>query len=184
MHRSLALALSILSSTFPVLLSAEEVTPEEQAFFDQRKCDMIQIETEKLDDLAIEAVFSRPFYSLKLTIAVSGDGGSSTYIVARVDDAIVPMLQPGQDGDLPDFQKLLNPEFKLRTNTDGKMMQQALNVLYPPFMESEKKLISFRHAGTTWTFVRGEFFESKSGYIFETDEGGAITSVKYLLRLP
>ena len=184
MHRSPTLALSILFLSLPVLSSAGDLTPDEQAFFDQHKADFVRFEPQKLDDLALEKVFSAPFYTVKVIIKIADGEPMTSFNVARVGDDFVSMQRPGEDGDLPDFQKLLSPEFKLRTPADAKAMQQALNVLYPPMMESDKKLISFRRTGNRWIFVRGQFFDSKSGYIFETGEDGEIKSVKYQLKLP
>jgi hypothetical protein len=79
---------------------------------------------------------------------------------------------------------MLHPDFRLRTAADATTLQQALDVAYPIVMDRDKKTKTFRHAGHQWIFVRGEFFDSKSGYIFETDASGAITSVKYQLKLP
>ena len=184
MNRSLVFALATLLSAIPALLSAGELTPEDQEFFKQHASDMVRFETETLDDLAVEKVFSAPVYSVKVILPLGDGSPMTTFIVTRNGEALVALNQPGTDGDLPDFAKMISPEFKLRTNTDGKMLQQALNVLFPVIMESEKKLRSFRHTGNTWTFVRGEFFDSKSGYIFTTDESGTIVAVSYQLKLP
>jgi hypothetical protein len=184
MNRPLTLALSTLLLSVPALSPAGDLTPEDLAFFNQRAPDLVSFEYQTVDDLAIDKVFAVPFYTVKITIKI-GDGGQySTHVVTRVGDTVVPVLRPGEDGDLPQFQKLLRPELRLRNNNDAKAVHQALNVLYPPFMDSEKKLLSFRRAGNSWLFVRGEFFESKSGFVFEVDASGEIKSVKYQLRLP
>ncbi len=184
MNRSLALTLSAALSAFPLLSSAADLTPEEQEFITQHTSDLVKFETQRLDDDVMQEVFAAPFYSMKLVIG-EGDGSSmTTLIVARVGDKLVNVTKPGTDADLPDFAKMLKPELRLRTTADATMVQKALDTIFPPFMESERKLLTFKHAGTQWIFVRGEFFESKSGYVFETDADGAIQSVKYMLRLP
>jgi hypothetical protein len=184
MNRSLAFALLTLWSAIPAVLSAGELTPAEKAFFDRHVSDLVRFEMETMDDLAIEQVFSTPFYKLEVLILLEGGDQNTKLIVTRVGDKLVSVTRPGTDGDLPEFQKLLNPAFKLRTNADAKMLQQALDVLFPLFMQSDKKARSFRRAGDTWIFARAEFDESKSGYIFTTDANGTIKSVKYQLRLP
>ena len=184
MPRKLAPVLSLLLWSLPALTRAAEITPDEQAFFDQHTADLVKFQTEKVDDLAVEKVFTVPIYTVTVVIGLADGNPTTSLTVARIEDKLVGVNRPSGDGDLPDFQKMISPDFKLKTNTDGKMMQQALNVLYPAMMESEKKLISFRQAGNTWTFVRGEFFESKSGYVMKTGADGSITSVEYLLKLP
>ena len=184
MNHSLVFAWLTLVSAIPAVLFAGELTPDEQAFFDRHAADLVRFEAQTMDDLAIDQVFSTPFYNLDV-ILLLGDGDQNTsLIVTRIGDQLVNLDRPGTDGDLPEFQKLLNPAFKLRTDADAKMLQQALDVLYPIFMQSDKKARSFRHEGNTWIFARAEFDESKSGYIFTTAADGTIQSVKYQMRLP
>ena len=184
MHRSLAIALSTMLSALPVLLSASDLTPDEQAFFDHHRSDIMRLETQRLDDPAMVKVFSSPFYAVKVVLKLADGEQSSDLVVARIGDNLVSVVRPSTDGDLPDLQKMLNPDFRLRTAADATTLQQALDAAYPILMEGDRKTKTFRHAGNTWIFVRGEFFDSKSGYVFETDASGAITSVKYQLKLP
>ena len=184
MNHSFTRALSMLWLSVPLLLSAGELTPDEQAFFDQHKSDFVRFEAQKLEALAVETVFAVPFYTVKVILTASDGEPTTTFTVARVGDGFVSILRPDSDADLPEFLKLLSPEFKLRTDANARALQEALDVLYPPMMQSDKKLISFRHAGNSWIFVRGEFIENKLGYIFTTGPDGEIKTVKFQLRLP
>ncbi len=187
MNRYLTIALSTMLSTLPVLLSARDLTPDEQAFFDKHMSDMIKIrlETQRLDAPAIVKVFSPPIYTVKMILEFVADSEVSSHlIVARIGDKLVSLSRPSGDDDLPDFQRMLNPDFKLRTDTDATTLQQALDAAYPIVSDDDKKAEAFRHTGHTWIFVRGDFIDSKLGYLFETDASGAIKSVKFLLRLP
>jgi hypothetical protein len=184
MKRFLAFTLSTLLSACPLLSSAGDLTPEERVFFDQHTADMMRLDTQRLDSPAMVKVFSAPFYGVKVVLKEADGEQSNDLVVARIGDKLVSVSRPSSDGDLPDFQKMLNPDFKLRTAADATMLQQALDAAYPIIMDSDKKNEAFRHAGSKWVFVRGEFFGSKSGYVFETDAGGAIKSVKYQLKLP
>jgi hypothetical protein len=184
MNRSLAITLAAVLSVSPLVSSAADLTPDEQEFINQHTSDLVKFETQRLDDEVMQEVFSAPFYSVKITLGGEDSGGMTTLIVARVGDKLVNVTKPGTDAELPDFVQMLKPELRLRSTGDATMVQKALDTIFPPFMESERKLITFKHTGTTWIFVRGEFFESKSGYVFETDADGAIQSVKYMLRLP
>jgi hypothetical protein len=184
MRRPLALTLSTLLSALPALLPAGDLTPDEQAFFDQHLSDVVRFEKQRLDDPAMVKVFSSPFYAVKVVLKLADGEQSNDFVAARNGDNLVSVNRPGTDGDLPDLQKMLNPEFKLRTPADATLLQQALDTVYPIVMSNDQKLKTFRQAGKTWIFVRGEFFDAKSGFIFETDEDGAITSVKYQLKLP
>jgi hypothetical protein len=185
MHLSLALTLATVLATLPVVSSAADLTPDEQAFFDQHTSDFLRFETQRLDAPAMEKVFSTPFYAVKVVIKEGADGEQrSSLVVARIEDKLVSVSSPSSDGDLPDLQKMLNPEFKLATPADAETLQEALDAVYPIVMDRDKKIRNFRRAGSQWMFVRGTFFDAKSGYIFETDGKGTITAVKYQLKLP
>ena len=112
-----------------------------------------------------------------------GGTGSQDQIVARVGDKIVAVTRPGTDGDAPVVMKLINPEFKLATDADAKTLQTALDAAFPIMMDDDKKLASFSHAKSDWTFIRGKFFEKKLGFIFTTDDKGKIVSVKFSLGI-
>lgn len=184
MNRHLIITLSAILSALPVLSTARDLTPDEQAFFAKHTSDLIRLDTQRLADPAFVQVFSSPFYTVKVVLKYADGEQSSDLIVARVGDSLVSVGRPSSDADLPDYLKLLNPDFKLRTDADAKKLQQALDTAYPIISDSDKKSEAFRHAGHAWTFIRGDFFDSKMGYIFETDAGGAIKSVKFLLKLP
>ena len=184
MNRLSVIVFSMLAATAPALLSAAELTADEQAFFNRHTSDLVRLEPTRLDDPVLARVFSATFYAVQVVIK-DADGEQSTGIKAiRLDDKLVPVGRPSTDCEPTDFLKLLNPAFKLRTDADAKALQQALDAAYPINSESDKRAETFRHAGRSWTFVRGEFFESKLGYIFETDAAGAIKSVKFTLKLP
>ena len=73
MNRSLVFVLSTLLSAIPAVLSAGELTPAEKTFFDRHAPDLVRFETQTMDDLALEQVFSTPFYNLTVIIML-GDG--------------------------------------------------------------------------------------------------------------
>ena len=184
MNRSIVFVFSTLLSITPGIARAADLTPDEQAFFDRHTSDLVRFETQRLDDPAVAKVFSAPFYTVKFVLKDGDSEQSSELRVVRIEDKLVPVGQPSSDDAQTGFLKLLNPAFKLRTEADGKLLQQALDAAYPINSESDKKAKAMRHKGRTWTFVRGEFFDSKLGYIFETEAGGAIKSVKFVLKLP
>ena len=179
----IVVALAVAGS-LPVAARAAGLPAEEQAFFDKHISEIVQLEPTKLNDAAFLKVFATPFYSVKVLIKEADSEQTSTLIVARVDGKLVSVGRPSSDADLPDFAKMLNPDFKLKTDADAKLLQQALDAAYPIIGDSDKKAESFRHAGGQWILVRGVFFDDKLGYIFEVDASGTIKSVKFTLKLP
>jgi hypothetical protein len=186
MHRSPVFALFTLLSAFPVLLPAKDLTPNEQAFFDQHTSDMIKIrfEPQRLDAPALLKVFSAPFYAVKMALQFADMEETSHLVMVRIGDNLVSLSRPSGDSDVPEIQKMLNPDFKLRTDADATALQEALDTAYPIVSDDDKPTKAFRHSGQTWIFVRGNFIDRKLGFIFETDAKGAIKSVKYVVELP
>jgi hypothetical protein len=180
--------ISIVLVAFSLLAStalAQSLPAEEQAFIDKHVTEIFSVSAKRLSDPAVTKAFSVPIYLLTLTIN-AGDGGTGTQeqIAARIDDKLVPVARPGTDGDCPAIQKMLNPDFTLSADANAKLLQTALDTLYPPMMSSDKKAVAFRHTGRDWIFVRGIFFDKPMGFVFTTDDKGKITAVKYLLKLP
>ncbi len=93
------------------------------------------------------------------------------------------MTRPSSDADLPDFAKMMNPEFRLASADDARTLQRALDAAYPIMGSEDQKAAANRRVGNQWIFVRGVFFDNKMGFIFETDATGAVTAVKFSLKL-
>lgn len=164
---------------------AQSLSPEDQAFFDKHSSDVIRLEPTRLSDPTFVRVFSIPVFHVKLIIKL-GDGGDESMetIVARSGDKLVSVGRPSSDADMPDFPKMLNPAFKLKSDSDAKDMQAAMDVVYPIIGDDDKKAATVRHSGTQWTFIRGKFFNNFLGFVFETDANGTITSAKFSLKIP
>lgn len=105
-------------------------------------------------------------------------------IAMKLGSKLVSASTPGTDKELPDFPKMLSPDFRLKSDADGKALQSALDALYPIIGDDDKKAEKFTHSGNHWTFVRGKFFEKNMGFEFTTDGEGKITAAKYVLKLP
>jgi len=177
--RTLEAAFKLRTAAVPGGLS-----PDEQAFLEKHGSDVVQLKPMKLADPALSKVFSTPFYSVLVVIKQSDGDETIDTIVARVGDKLVAISRPGSDADLPDFPKMLNPAFTLKTDDDARTLQQAMDVVYPISGDDNKKAEAFRHTGNQWLLTRGLFFDKKLGYIFDVDPGGAVKSVKFVLKLP
>jgi hypothetical protein len=184
MRKSLVLILAVAFCGAAVQSFAQALTPADRAFFDQHISELVKIEPTHLVDPAVQKVFAAPLYEVTITVH-EGDGtNTSKLIVARLGSQLVSVTSPSTDAELPDFLKMLNPGFKLATADDARTMQQALDAAYPIISSEGKKARTNRQAGNQWVFVRGVFFDSKMGYIFQTDASGRIVSAKYALKLP
>jgi hypothetical protein len=177
-----AVAASVIS---PAFTRADGLSADEQAFFDKHSSDVVSVTPTKLDQPAFVKVFSTPFYAVKVAIKQPDGDMTNDLVVARVDDKLVSVSRPGSDTDLPDFVKMLNPSFKLKTDADAATMERALDLAYPIIgSDDDKKSEAVVHTGNQWMFVRGLFFKDKLGFIVQTDGDGTITLVKFALKLP
>jgi hypothetical protein len=162
-----------------------ELAADEKVFLDQHFSDVIKIEPVRLSDPAVVKVFATPFYTLSVAID-DGSGGTSSnsVLVVRRDDKLVGISRPSTDGDCPEIQKMFRPDFRLKNDADALVVQTALDAVFPIIGSSDQKAKTFKHAGQQWKFVRGEFFEAKMGFVVTTDNSGAVTGVKFALKLP
>jgi hypothetical protein len=184
MHKSLILVLTLAFCAPAAHAAAQALTPAERAFFDQHISEIVQIEPKRLVDPALQKVFATPFYEVTVTIRENNGMNTNTLIAARVGSQLVNATRPGEDAELPDFLKMMNPVFKLATSADARTLQQALDAAYPILGSDDQKAKTYRRAGNQWIFVRGVFFDNRQGFVFETDSTGAIVAVKYALKLP
>jgi hypothetical protein len=162
-----------------------ELTADEKAFLDQHVPDVVKTEYVRLSDPAVIKAFATPFYTVNIDIS-DGDGGTShnSVLVARRDDKLVGITRPSTDGDCPAIQKMFRPDFRLKNDEDARVLQAALDAVFPIIGSSDQKAKTFKHAGPQWIFVRGEFFDAKMGFVVTTDNSGAVTGVKFVLKLP
>jgi len=165
-------------------LRGDGVPADEQAFLDKHMSEVVAITPKRLNDAAVTKAFSAAVYELNIVINL-GDGGTSgqKQMAAKIADKLAPVARPSTDGDCPQFVQMLNPAFALKTDDDAKTLQSAMDEVYPPVTDDEKKAIGFTHAGNTWTFYRGPFFANKMGFVLTTDGGGKITAAKYVMKL-
>jgi hypothetical protein len=185
MNRHFVLTAAIFLSTLSTFSLAQSLPADEQSFFDKHISEVIQIAPIRLNSDDFLKVFSAPFY--QVTVTIKSDDGSSQnqqVVVARSGDNMVNISRPGTDTDMPALLKMLNPSFKLKTDDDAKSMQTALDAAYPIVTDDDKKAEKFRHTANQWVFARGKFFNDDLGFVFQTDDSGAITSAKFTLKAP
>jgi hypothetical protein len=162
----------------------QALTPEEQAFLRQHLAEIVSIQPVRVSDPAVLSVFAAPIYQVTVEIREGGGTNSNNVLVARLGDTLVAVSRPGEDSDCPGIQKMFRPDFKLTGNDAGETLQRALDAVYPIIGDEDKAARTFRHKGSEWTFVRGKFFDNVLGFVLTTDASGAITGVRFALKLP
>jgi hypothetical protein len=112
-------------------------------------------------------------------VNIGNSGGTTMLVVARIDDNLSDVSLPGAMADMPALKALVKPDFKLKADADGKAFEAALDLLYPPDTRYDEKRKAVRHAGTTWTFIRGMFIGDYKGLVVTTDADGTIMSIRH-----
>jgi hypothetical protein len=153
-------------------------------FIKQHISDVVKIDATPSADPAVIATFGTSIYTVTIGISDGESLQTNTVIVSRSGDHVVPLSRPGTDGDYPNIQKLLNPSLRLTSDSDLKTVQSAFDIVYPIVSMQDMSVRDYRHAGNQWTLVRGVFFDKKMGFVLTTDASGAVTDVKYVLKLP
>lgn len=168
-----------------VVLLARQVGAQDaasdQAFFDRQTDKFIKLQPERMTAEALTKVFSAIIYHVKV---VASDGSSANTVVARTGDQITMISIPGTTTDMPDLAKLFKPDFTLKSEADSRLMQDALDVMYPidtTFNKDDINAKAMRHTGNQWIFIRGKFFDHFRGFIITTDNSGKVTAVKWTL---
>lgn len=185
MCKRLFAIIAVVLGLFVTGALGQALSTDEQAFLHKHLPDVVQVEPTRLNDHAIVRTFATPIYRVTVLIK-EGDGGTSTssVVVARLGDELVSVSRPGGDGEYPNIQKMFRPDLKLTSEDVAETLQHALDIVYPISGHDDKSAETFRHDGNQWVFVRGKFFDSLMGFVLTTDESGAITGVKYVLKLP
>jgi hypothetical protein len=176
---------AIAASSIAVLGTARTARADDgAAFVKQHISDLVKIDVAPFADPAVITTFGDSFYNVTVGISDGDSMSTSTMIVARSGDSVVSLSRPGTDGDYPKIQKLLNPSLRLTSDSDLKTVQNAFDIIFPIVGTQDMSVRDYKHSGNQWTLVRGMFFDKKMGFVLTTDANGAVTDVKYVLKLP
>jgi len=171
-----AIHLVVLCVVLVALVGRAQVAPsEEKAFIDRNVGNLIKLDPTPVSGDALEKVFAAKFYMVKVTAGA----GTTMLVAARIATTLPDATLPAATADFPALKALVRPDFKLKSDADGKMFEAALDLLYPPDTRYDEKRKAVRHAGTQWTFIRGMFIGDYKGLVVTTDANGTITSIQY-----
>ncbi len=176
---ALAAALLVTSTVF-----AAPMTDEESKAVEAEVMRRITTSTKKLDSEALSKAFVASFYEVDVKVSQGNSSQTVGLQLARVDGKFLDVDSPTTNQSTPWLKKMLRPEFRLKSDEDAKVLEAALDAIYPiSTFHNKKSPKEIRHDGNKWIFVRGTFFDDVSGYIVTTDADGAVTAVDYSLRI-
>jgi len=146
----------------------------------------VSSEATKLTSAALAKVTDGVVYNVKVTIKGPDSRQSSRIKVIKEGKSISKLDSPSTNQSCPGLKKMIRKEFTLKTEQDAKVLEAALDELYPisdSFGGRDKKAKAIKRDGANFIFVRGVFFKKLKGFIVETDGKGAITDVKSSLQI-
>ena len=76
---------------------------------------------------------------------------------------------------------MLRNDFRIKNEADVKIFETALDKLFPISWPDDEKKEHIKK-DNKWYFIRGDFFDSKSGYIVTLDPLMKITNIAYDMK--
>jgi hypothetical protein len=184
MNKNIA-RLAFAASAIAGLCSTPTARADDGAdFIKQHISDVVKIDAVPSADPAVLSTFGSSIYTVTVGISDGESMQTNTLIVVRSGDNVVPLARPGTDGDYPKILKMLNPSLRLTSDSDLKTVQMAFDFVFPIVGMQDMAARDYKHVGNQWTLVRGLFFDKKMGFVLTTDASGAVTDLKYVLKLP
>jgi len=144
----------------------------------------IEIESSRVESLALKKAFSATFYDVTIKIKEGGGSSTSKMLLAKKDGKFVNLESTVTTQKMPGLQSLVSKDFKLKTEADAKVFEEALDKLYPVrSFGSKKKAKAVKKTDNGWAFIRGTFFKDLKGFEVTTDAAGTVTAIGYSLEI-
>ena len=146
---------------------------------------LVETTPKRIDSATIQKVFAARFFVVELKIVTGPSSWQSVSLrLERSGDKYQTVGLPSSNADMPALTKLFHPSYRLTDKAQAELLQAALEEVYPiSTFGDEKPPKEIRQEGTTWSFVRGKFFDDFKGFVVKTDEEGAVTSIAYSLDI-
>jgi len=161
-------------------VSGQTVTANENAMLDKFIQSQVMTDKEKIVSDSLEKVFNGTFFRFKIGASTSeGDSWCITSLVVLLGGKLIE-FDNRTDSILP-LLSLAKNDFYLKTESDARIVEAALTKLYPPSEFSDEKPERIK-MGNSWYFIRGKFFDSKSGYIVSLDKNFRISNIAYSME--
>ena len=169
----------LIFSSSTLKINAQEISEKENTLLDDFIKTKISITKEKIVSDTLEKALTGTFFKVDAGLSL-GDGGIySALIFVLKDENMVEYV--GRTDSLNTLLSLVRKDFYLRTEADAKIFETSLDKLFPMSWTSadEKEHLKIKNQ---WYFIRGKFFDSKSGYIVTLDKNSNISNIAYSME--
>jgi hypothetical protein len=139
----------------------------------------VNIDKTQIVSDTLAKVFNGTFYKVEAGFSFNGSSSSENYMFNIKDGAIL-LIENMNDG-LNALLSLVRTDFYLKTAIDAKVFEVCLDKIYP-MSDMDMHLKQHLKIANKWYFIRGTFFDSKSGYIVTLDQNLKIKNISYTME--
>lgn len=119
----------------------------------------VKVTASPVVDSSLSACFAAEFHKVEIEIPWNGGTTSEDVLYAVTPAGLLEIRRPTMAQPMPEFLKLLKPEFGLKTEQDGAVMLGAVKGLYLRTKKRTRDIEpSVHQQGNTWNFIIDDFF--------------------------
>ena len=139
----------------------------------------VSIEKERLVPDTLAKVFYGTFYKVEAGFSFPGESSYTNYMFNIKDGAL--LLIQNRNDSITSLLSLVRNDFYLKTAINAKVFESCLDKIYP-MSDTDMHLKQHLKIANKWYFIRGTFFDSKSGYIVTLDQNSKIKNISYSME--
>jgi hypothetical protein len=169
----------LIFSSSILKINAQEISDKENSLLDNFIKSKISITKEKIVSDTLDKAFTGTFFKVDAGFSF-GDGGTFSGLLFVIkDENLIEYV--GRTDSLNTLLLLVRKDFYLKTEADAKIFETSLDKLFPISWTSAeyKEHLKIKNQ---WYFIRGKFFDSKSGYIVTLDKNSNISDIAYSME--
>ena len=172
----------IILSFLSINLIGQEIPEKDNSLIDNFVKSRISIEKEKIVPDTLAKVFYGTFYKINAGFAFIDPDQmtSSSNEIFNIKDGKISVLENTNDSILS-LLSLVRKDFYLKTPVNAKVFEACLDKIYP-IGDFDTQYKAHLKIANKWYFIRGTFFDSKSGYIVTLDQNSKITNISYSME--
>jgi hypothetical protein len=177
-----SISVIIILSFMSIKLIGQDIPEKDNLLLDNFIKSRVSIAKERIDPDTLAKVFYGTFYKVNAGYAFIDPDQmtSSSNDIFNINDGHLIVLESRTDSMLT-LLSLVRKDFYLKTPINAKVFETCLDKIYP-MSDMDIKNKAHMKIGNKWYFVRGTFFDSKSGYIVTLDQNSRITNISYSLE--
>ena len=171
----------IIIFSFSILkIYGQELSETENSMLDNFIKSRIVIEKTKIVSDTLAKVFTGTFYKVDAGFSL-GEGSAVCSGNLLVEKGGKLIEFDTRTDSMFTLLSLVRNDFYLRNPADAKIFETALDKIYPISWSNEDKKERLK-VNNKWYFIRGEFFDSKSGYIVTLDQNSKVSNIAYSME--